>query len=61
MADFQSIFILKVRQFENEFMNSSFLPKYEQKIAKISALTAQGQKWLKNVQLLLSFALTQSI
>ena len=34
---------LKVRQFQNEFMKSSFLPKYEQKIAKISALTTQGR------------------
>ena len=33
---------LKVRQFQNEFMKSSFLPKYEQKIVKISALT-KGQ------------------
>ena len=29
---------LKVRQFQNEFMKSSFLPKYERKIVKISAL-----------------------
>ena len=35
--------ILKVRQFQNEFMKSSFLPKYEQKIVKISALTTQGR------------------
>ena len=34
---------LKVRQFQNEFMKSSFLPKYEQKIVKISALTTQGR------------------
>ena len=34
-------FNLKVRQFQNEFMKSSFLPKYEQKIVKISALTTQ--------------------
>ena len=32
--------ILKVRQFQNEFMKSSFL---EQKIVKISALTTQGR------------------
>ena len=30
--------LLKVRQFQNEFMKSSFLPKYEQKIVRISAL-----------------------
>ena len=35
--------ILKVRQFQNEFMKSSFLPKYERKIVKISALTTQGR------------------
>ena len=34
---------LKVRQFQNEFMKSLFLPKYEQKIVKISALTTQGR------------------
>ena len=30
---------LKVRQFQNEFIKSSFLPKYEPKIVKISAIT----------------------
>ena len=35
--------LLKVRQFQNEFMKSSFLPKYERKIIRISALTT-GQK-----------------
>ena len=30
---------VKVSQFQNEFMKSSFLPKYEQKIVKISALS----------------------
>ena len=34
---------VKVSQFQNEFMKSSFLPKYEQKIVKISALTTQGR------------------
>ena len=29
---------LKVSKFQNEFMKSSFLPKYEQKIVMISAL-----------------------
>ena len=30
---------LKVSKFQNEFVKPSFLPKYEQKIVKISALT----------------------
>ena len=34
---------LKVRQFQNEFMKSSVLPKYVQKIVEISALTTQGR------------------
>ena len=38
--------VLKVSKFENEIMKSSFLPKYEQKIVKISAL-AKGQLILK--------------
>ena len=32
-------FALKVSQFQNEFMKSSFLPKCEQKIVNISTLT----------------------
>ena len=32
-----------VSKFQNEFMKSSFLPKYEQKIVRISALTTQGR------------------
>ena len=53
---------LKVRQFQNEFMKSSFLPKYEQKIVKISALTLKSlideqtgineQAWKKSATLL---------
>ena len=35
---------LNVRQFQNEFMKSSFLPKYEQKIVKISK-TQTGKKF----------------
>ena len=31
--------LLKVSKFQNEFMKSSFLPKYEPKIVKISALS----------------------
>ena len=34
---------LKVSQFQNEFMKSSFLPKYEQKIVRISALCSEGR------------------
>ena len=30
--------LLKVSKFQNEFMKSSFLPKYEPKIVRISAL-----------------------
>ena len=33
--------MIKVRQFHNEFMKSSFLPKYEQKM--ISALCNEGR------------------
>ena len=32
---------VKVRKFQNEFMNSSFLPKYKQKIVRISALSTE--------------------
>ena len=35
--------ILKVRQFQNEFVKSSFLPKYEQKIVRTSALWSEGR------------------
>ena len=35
---------LKVSKFQNEFMKSSFLPKYEPNIVRISALgTVQGR------------------
>ena len=34
---------LKVSKLQNEFMKSLFLPKYEQKIVRISALTLQGR------------------
>ena len=32
---------LKVRQFQNEFIKSLFLPKYEQKIVKMSMVSGQ--------------------
>ena len=35
--------LLKVSKFQNEFMKSSFFPKYEQKIVRIFALTTQGR------------------
>ena len=34
---------LKVSYFQNDFMKSSFLPKYEQKIVRISALCSEGR------------------
>ena len=34
---------LEVSKFQNEFLKSSFLPKYERKIVRISALTTQGK------------------
>ena len=33
--------VVKVRQFQNEFMKSLFLPKYDQKIVWISALCSE--------------------
>ena len=36
-------FQLKVRQFQKEFMKLSFLPKYEQKIVRISALCSEDR------------------
>ena len=44
---------LKVSKFQNEVMKSSFLPKYEQKIVRISALQYTGQKsWQYYVHIL---------
>ena len=34
---------VKVSYFQNEFMKTSFLPKYEQKIVRISALCSEGR------------------
>ena len=34
---------LKVSFFQNEFKKSSFLPKYERKIVRISALCSEGR------------------
>ena len=46
-ANFWTAFSIKVSKFQNEFMKSTFLPKYEPNIAKISALlhcaTLQGR------------------
>ena len=35
--------LVKVRQFQNEFMKSLFLPKYERKSVRISALCSEGR------------------
>ena len=43
MFEFILYIYLKVSKFQNEFMKPSFLPKYERKIVKISALTTQGR------------------
>ena len=34
---------VKVNYFQIEFMKSSFLPKYEQKIVRISAICSEGR------------------
>ena len=34
---------LKVSYFQNDFFKSSFLPKYEQKIVRISAMISEGR------------------
>ena len=39
-------YLLKVSKFQNKFMKSSFLQKYEPKIVRISALHITGQKSL---------------
>ena len=46
MLPLVSSLVLKVSKFQNEFMKSSFLPKYEPNIVRISALyyaTVQGR------------------
>ena len=35
---------LKVSKFQNDFMKTSFLPKYERKIVRVFALKCVGQK-----------------
>ena len=40
---FYKIQMLKVSYFQNEFMKSLFLPNYEQKIVRISALCSEGR------------------
>ena len=35
--------MVKVSEHQNEFMKSSFLPKYEQKFVRIFALNTQGR------------------
>ena len=51
---FFSITFLKVSKFQNEFMKSSFLPKYESKIVRISACSVAVYS---NVVMLWSFGL----
>ena len=56
-------FALKVSKFQNEFMKSSFLPKYEPKIVRISArycyraeiLTIFGSYFERNKDFINSF------
>ena len=43
---------LKVNKFQNEFMNSSFLPKYKPKIVRISALYSEGRNFDNFVHIL---------
>ena len=35
--------VVKVRQFQNEYLKSSFLRKYERKIVRISAMCSEGR------------------
>ena len=42
-ARWTGLALLKVSKFQNEFMKSWFLPKYEQKIVRISALCSEGR------------------
>ena len=46
---------LKVSQFQNELMKLSFLPKYEQKIVRISALCSEGRNFGRNDDFINSF------
>ena len=50
-----------VRQFQNELMKSSFLPKYEQKIVMISAVTTQGRNTGQFFGRILEETMTSSI
>ena len=43
------MFLIKVSEFQNEFMKSSFLPIYEQKVVRISALCTKGQKFFVHI------------
>ena len=58
------IWPLKVSKFQNEFMKSSFLPKYELKIVRISALQcghSTGQKSLQQLAHILGETMTSKI
>ena len=52
--------IVKISKFQNELMKSSFLPKYEQKIVRISALQYTGQKSWQFFVHILGEAMTSS-
>ena len=41
--------LLKFSKFQNEFMNSSFLPKHERKIVRISALLSDFINSFRNL------------
>ena len=51
--------ILKVSEFQNEFMK--FLPKYQQKIVKISALTTQGTKMTSLMHFTFCYLIARSL
>ena len=48
----RNFFLLKVSYFQNEFMKSKFLPKYERKVVRISALCSKGSFWQIFVRIL---------
>ena len=52
---FGPILILKVSKFQNEFMKSSFLPKYERKIVKAEILTIFHSYFGRNDDFINSF------
>ena len=56
LVDYNKLDFLKVSKFQNEFMKSSFLPKYEPNIVRISAtLTIFGSYFGRNDDFINSF------